>query len=71
MNQHMLGTIHQVLAKLGIDNDYRTIGLRFSDANLTQQVYLQYFTGHSAINQGLNLQLICLSTNANISLQLL
>ncbi len=71
MNQNMLGTIHHVLAKLGMGfgSDHRTIGLSFSDANLTQQVYLQYFNAHSAISQGLNLQLICLSTNANIPLQ--
>ena len=71
MNQNMLGTIHQVLAKLGVGfgSDHRAIGLTLSDANLTQQVYLQYFNAHSAISQGLNLQLICLSTNANIPLQ--
>lgn len=71
MNQNMLGTIHQVLAKLGVGfgSDHRAIGLTLSDANLTQQVYLQYFNAHSAISKGLNLQLICLSTNTNIPLQ--
>lgn len=73
MNQQVLGTIHQVLAKLGVGfgNHQRAIGLTLSDASLNQQVYLQYFTAHGAISQGLNLQLICLSTNDNIPLNLL
>ncbi len=70
MNQQVLGTIHQVLSKLGIgfNKDHRAIGLQLNDPGLNQQVYLQYFSGHSAINSGLNLQLICLSTNASIPL---
>ena len=70
MSQHMLGTIHQVLSKLGIgfNKDNRVIGVAFNDSILNQQVYLQYLSGDSAINEGLNLQLICLSTDDKIPL---
>lgn len=70
MNQQVLGTIHQVFSKLGIgfNADHRAIGLKLNDPVLNQQVYLHYISGYSAINSGLNLQLICLSTDAHIAL---
>ena len=71
MNQQMLGTIHQVLTKLGIGFNaaHRVIALTLSNAGLNDQLYLQLVSGQTAINDGLRLELICLSTNDTISLQ--
>ncbi len=71
MNQQMLGTIHQVLSKLGIDFNFSNRGLRLNFANhsLSQQLFIQRMSGHSAINEGINAELICLSTDANIPLK--
>ena len=71
MNQQMLGTIHQVLAKLGIGFNaaHRVIALTLSNASLNDHLYLQMVSGHTAINDGLSLDLICLSTNDTLTLQ--
>lgn len=70
MNQHLLGTIYQVLSKLGIGFNaaHRVIALRLDDEALNTHIYLQSLSGHNVINEGLKLDLICLSTDANISL---
>ncbi len=70
MNQHLLGTIYQVLSKLGIGFNaaQRVIALRLDDEALNTHIYLQSLSGHNAINEGLKLDLICLSTDASISL---
>ncbi len=71
MNQQMLGTIHQVLSKLGIGFNaaHRVIALKLGDTALNDNFYLQFVFGHSALNEGLELELICLSTNASIPLK--
>lgn len=70
MNQQMLGTIHHVLSKLGIGfhAEHRVIGLKLGDTALNANLYLQFMSGHAGINEGLALELICLSTNAAIPL---
>ena len=71
MNQQMLGTIHQVLSKLGIDFNFSKRGLRlnFTNHSLSQQLFIQRMNGHSAINEGIHADLICLSTDATIPLK--
>ncbi|RZA09579.1 MAG: type VI secretion system tip protein VgrG, partial [Moraxellaceae bacterium] len=71
MNQQMLGTIHQVLSNLGIgfNAEHRVVALRLGEAALNDNFYLQFLSGQAAINQGFELELICLSTNAFIPLK--
>lgn len=71
MNQHLLGSIHQVLSQLGIGFNVSNRGLRLNFANtlLSQQLFIQHIQGNSAINEGLSAELICLSTDAFIALK--
>lgn len=70
MSQQILGTIHHVLSKLGIGfhAEHRVIALKLGDTALNDNFYLQFLSGHAGINEGLALELICLSTNAAIPL---
>ncbi len=71
MNQQMLGSIHQVLSKLGIgfNPSHRSIQLKFDQPALEQQVFIQRLDGRTAINEGLTANLICLSTDAHLGLK--
>ncbi len=65
----MLANIFSALEHLGLTAQKRAIHVQFSNSALNTQVFLQRIDGEHAINQGLSAELICLSTNANISLK--
>lgn len=65
----MLNNIYQVLEKLGLDTQKRAISIQFSNAALNTQIMLQRVDGYHGINEGLSLELICLSTNPYIELK--
>lgn len=65
----MLNNIYQVLEKLGLGTQKRAISIQFSNAALNTQIMLQRVDGYHGINEGLSLELICLSTNPYIELK--
>lgn len=65
----MINTITQVLEQLGLSAQKRAIHAQFSHAALNHDIFLQHIEGTHALNQGLNVELICLSTNALIPLK--
>lgn len=65
----MLDTIYQVLSQLGLSTQQRALHIQFSNPILNHQVFLQQIHGQHGINQGLNAELICLSTSAHIPLK--
>ena len=65
----MINTITQVLEQLGLSAQKRAIHSQFSHAALNHDIFLQHIEGTHALNQGLNVELICLSTNALIPLK--
>ena len=68
MNSFING-IHKVLDQLGLTAQKRAIHVQFSNPALNTEVFLQCIDGQHALNQGLTAELICLSTNATISLK--
>ncbi|NHB59560.1 type VI secretion system tip protein VgrG [Acinetobacter sp. 194] len=65
----MLANIFSALEQLGLTAQKRAIHVQFSNSNLNSQVFLQRIDGQHALNEGLKAELICLSTNAQISLK--
>lgn len=65
----MLSNIYSALEKLGISPQKRALHIQFSNTNLNQQVFLQRIDGEHALSEGLTVQLICLSTSANLQLK--
>lgn len=65
----MLNNIYTALEQLGLTAQKRAIHVQFSNASLNEQVFLHRVDGQHQLNQGLSLSLICLSTNASISLK--
>ena len=65
----MINTITQVFEQLGLSAQKRAIHSQFSHAALNHDIFLQHIEGTHALNQGLNVELICLSTNALIPLK--
>ncbi|KAF1024449.1 MAG: Actin cross-linking toxin VgrG1 [Acinetobacter bereziniae] len=65
----MFNNINFVLEKFGLNAQKRALHIQFSNPNLTAHVFLQRIDGTHAINDGVNLQLICLSTRSNIMLK--
>ncbi|MBJ8451880.1 type VI secretion system tip protein VgrG [Acinetobacter bereziniae] len=65
----MLNNIYFTLEKLGLTAQNRVMHLQFSNSLLSRQVFLQRIDGTHAINAGIHLQLICLSTNGAIPLK--
>lgn len=57
------------MEKLGLDTQKRAISIQFSNAALNTQIMLQRVDGYHGINEGLSLELICLSTNPYIELK--
>lgn len=64
----MLNHIHRVLDQLGLTTLKRAMHVQFSNAELNTQVFLQRIEGKHTLNVGLELELICLSTNAHLAL---
>ena len=61
--------IHLLLEQLGLNRQHRTLHLQFSHLPLNHQVLIQRVDGQHQINQGLQAELICLSTQANLALK--
>ncbi len=65
----MLNNIYFLLEKLGLTTQKRALHAQFSNHTLNDHVFLQCIHGTHAINDGVNLQLICLSTLNDIALK--
>ncbi|WP_081409000.1 type VI secretion system Vgr family protein [Acinetobacter gyllenbergii] len=65
----MFNNIYAALEQLGLTAQKRAIHVQFSNNKLNDQVFLQRIDGTHAINDGVQLQLICLSTSATIPLK--
>ncbi|WP_151798128.1 type VI secretion system Vgr family protein [Acinetobacter bereziniae] len=65
----MFNNIYFALEELGLTAQKRAIHVSFSNTELNQVVFLQRVDGIHAINDGVNLQLICLSTLNDIALK--
>ncbi|WP_216935941.1 MULTISPECIES: type VI secretion system Vgr family protein [unclassified Acinetobacter] len=61
--------IHMLLEQLGLKLQHRALHLQFSHPALNHQVLIQRIEGQHQINQGLQAELICLSTHAHIALK--
>lgn len=65
----MLFNIFNVLEKIGLNAQKRIIHVQFSNELLNKQIFLQRIQGQHQLNVGLEAELICLSTNAQIPLK--
>lgn len=65
----MSNNIYSALEQIGLNAQKRAIHVQFSNSLLNDQVFLQRIDGEHALNSGVDLQLICLSTSARISLK--
>ncbi|MBJ9953073.1 MULTISPECIES: type VI secretion system Vgr family protein [unclassified Acinetobacter] len=65
----MSNNIYVALEQLGLTAQKRAIHAQFSNNDLNNQVFLQRVDGTHAINEGVDLQLICLSMNGAIPLK--
>ena len=64
-----MNSIFRVLDKFGIGIQNRAISVQFSNSELNTQVMLQRIDGYHGINDGLSVELICLSTDPYIELK--
>ncbi|MDF2417893.1 type VI secretion system tip protein VgrG, partial [Acinetobacter beijerinckii] len=65
----MFNNIFQALDSLGLTAQKRAIHIQFSNQKLNPQIFLQRIDGQHHLNEGFKAELICLSTNATISLK--
>lgn len=65
----MFNHIENTLLDLGLNADKRVLHIQFSNRILNKQLYLQRVEGEHRLNQGINAELLCLSTNTNIALK--
>jgi type VI secretion system secreted protein VgrG len=65
----MANNIYSALEQLGLTAQKRAIHAKFSNESLNDQVFLQRIDGTHELNNGVHLQLICLSTSATIPLK--
>lgn len=65
----MINTITQVLEQLGLSAQKRALHVQFSATALNHDIFLQHIEGSHTLNQGLDVELMCLSTNALIPLK--
>lgn len=65
----MLSHIHRILEVWDVSSQKRVLHIHFSNPSLNTQVFLQSIEGQHQLNEGLNADLFCLSTNAHISLK--
>ncbi len=61
--------IYVALEQLGLSTQKRAIHVQFSNVDLNTKVFLQCIDGTHQLNDGVHLQLICLSTDATIPLK--
>jgi type VI secretion system secreted protein VgrG len=65
----MFFNIFNVLEKIGLSAQKRAIHVQFSNELLNHQVFLQLIEGQHQLNGGIQAELICLSTSAQIALK--
>lgn len=65
----MPNNILSILDSLGFGTQKRAIRVQFSNLELNSQIMLQRIDGYQGINEGLSVELICLSTNPYLSLK--
>ncbi|OTG88318.1 type VI secretion system protein [Acinetobacter sp. ANC 4558] len=65
----MITNIFAILDKIGLGTQRRALHVQFSNSELNHQVLLQRIDGQHAINEGLSVELICLSSNPYLSLK--
>ncbi|MFY5897811.1 type VI secretion system Vgr family protein [Acinetobacter pittii] len=65
----MLFNIFNVLEKIGLSAQKRAVHVQFANELLNSQVFLQRIEGQHQLNGGLEAELICLSTSAQIALK--
>ena len=65
----MLNNIFGILDKLGFNQQKRAISIQFSNQELNHHIMLQRIDGYHAVNDGLSVELICISTNPYLSLK--
>lgn len=65
----MFFNIFNVLEKIGLSAQKRAVHVQFSNELLNSQVFLQRIEGQHQLNGGLEAELICLSTTAQIALK--
>ncbi len=65
----MLFNIFNVLEKIGLSAQKRAIHVQFSNELLNNQVFLQRIEGQHQLNEGIEAELICLSTSTQIALK--
>jgi type VI secretion system secreted protein VgrG len=65
----MFFNIFNVLEKIGLSAQKRAIHMQFSNELLNHQVFLQRIEGQHQLNGGIEAELICLSTSAQIALK--
>ncbi|KMV00673.1 type VI secretion system tip protein VgrG [Acinetobacter schindleri] len=62
-------SIAQILEQLGLSAQKRALHIQFSNQQLNSEIFLQRIDGQHVLNQGLKIELICLSSNALIPLK--
>ncbi|MDI3452271.1 type VI secretion system Vgr family protein [Acinetobacter sp. V89_4] len=65
----MFFNIFNVLEKIGLSTQKRAIHVQFSNELFNNQVFLQRIEGQHQLNGGVEAELICLSTSAQIALK--
>ncbi|QIO07228.1 type VI secretion system Vgr family protein [Acinetobacter shaoyimingii] len=65
----MLKTINLLIESLGFGLQKRALHIQFANVSLNSQVFIQRIQGQHFINEGLKVELLCLSTNAHIQLK--
>lgn len=65
----MSNNIYAALEQLGLTAQKRAIHVQLSNTSLNNQVFLQRIDGMHSLNEGVHLQLICLSSNSQIPLK--
>lgn len=65
----MLNTINALLQQWGMGSLKRVLHVQFSQPELNQHVFLQRINGRHRLNEGLTIELVCLSTHAQLALK--
>lgn len=65
----MMNNINALIESLGLGLQKRALHIQFANPILNTQVFLQRIQGQHFINEGLKLELLCLSTNVHIQLK--
>ncbi|WP_179998828.1 phage late control D family protein, partial [Acinetobacter sp. YH12239] len=67
--KNFINNIQRAIEQLGLTAQNRALHIQFSHSQLNSQVFLQRIDGSHVLNEGVQAELICLSTNALIPLK--